>query len=78
MNTDDDWINVPSINNSKLWLIPTRVKRGVAKEMIAAKGNNKAIYALSLKHRMSLQACGYLSRTELKYIDDAETIPHAY
>lgn len=69
MNSDDDYINIPDVEYRTKYLIPVSIRRGVAKELIASKGNTKAIYALSLKHRVSLQTAGYVSRLDLKHIE---------
>jgi hypothetical protein len=74
MRSDTDTIYIPNINPTTGYLIPTVINRGVAKQLIAAKGNSKAIYALSLLHRISLQAAGHLSRCRLKEIENATAV----
>ncbi|RMS87171.1 hypothetical protein ALP59_102615 [Pseudomonas savastanoi] len=69
MNSDDDYINTPDLEYRTKRLIPITIKRGLAKQLIAAKGNTKAIYALSLQYRLSSQAAGYISNLQLKDIE---------
>ncbi|AVB20512.1 hypothetical protein GE543_17190 [Pseudomonas sp. SZ57] len=72
MNSDDDYINIPDLEYRTKHLIPTTIKRGLAKELIAAKGNTKAISALSLQYRLSSQAAGYISNLQLKDIEQSQ------
>ncbi|AYL15925.1 hypothetical protein D9N00_16350 [Pseudomonas syringae pv. actinidiae] len=69
MNSDDDYINIPDLEYRTKRLIPITIKRRLAKQLIAAKGNTKAIYALSLQYRLSSQAAGYISNLQLKDIE---------
>ncbi|KPY00696.1 hypothetical protein ALO63_102619 [Pseudomonas amygdali pv. mori] len=69
MNSDDDYINIPDLEYRTKRLIPITIKRELAKQLIAAKGNTKAIYAPSLQYRLSSQAAGYISNLQLKDIE---------
>jgi hypothetical protein len=69
MTSDEDYILVPDILPNPPIIKPTVIKRGVAKLLIAAQNNNKAIYALSLQHRIPLQAAAYISRYTLVEIE---------
>lgn len=71
MNSDDDYIHIPDVEYNRRGLIPTIINRGLAKQLVAAKGNTKAIYALSLKYQLSSQGAGYISNLSIEYIDQA-------
>lgn len=64
MTSDEDFILVPNIVPTTRFIEPIAIKRGVAKQLLAAKGNNHSIYALSLQYKVSLQAAEYISRLD--------------
>ncbi len=71
MNSDDDYIHIPDAEYNKKHLTPLIIQRGLAKQFVAARGSPKAIYALSLKYRVSSQAVGYISNLSIEHIDQA-------
>ncbi|EJM17649.1 hypothetical protein PMI22_03419 [Pseudomonas sp. GM21] len=69
MTSDEDFILVPNIIPTTRIIEPIAIKRGVAKQLLAAKGDSQSIYALSLQHKLSLQAAEYISHLELVEIE---------
>jgi hypothetical protein len=71
--TDDDTILIPDIEFSNIPQAPKamKIKRGVAKALIAAKGNPSEIYAIAVKHNLSSQAAGCISRYMLSGIENS-------
>lgn len=71
MTDDSDIIKFPDIDPNIDYLEFTRTTRGLAKQLVAAKGNSRAIYNLAVQNRLSLQAAGYISRCPLSVIERA-------
>ncbi|SDZ28702.1 MULTISPECIES: hypothetical protein [Pseudomonas] len=69
MASDEDFILVPNLIPNTRFLRPIAIKRWIAKELVAAKGNSQAIYKLSLQYRVPLQAASYISNLELAEIE---------
>lgn len=69
---DTDTIRIPNITS--FTFKNTILRRGLAKEIIAKRNDNQALYDLSLTNRISLQAVGYISRCRLKDIEEAPAI----
>jgi hypothetical protein len=70
--SDTDIIKIPSITSFAFKNIV--ILRGVAKEIITLSNDHQALYNLSLTHRISLQAVGYISRCRIKEIEEASAI----
>ena len=69
---DNDIIKIPDLNSFVIHSII--VRRGLAKEIIDKREDHQALYNISCKQGLSLQAVGYLSRCRLKEIEDASAI----
>lgn len=69
MTSDEDFILVPNLTPNTRILKPIAIKRGLAKQLIAAHGNSQAIHALSLKYKVTIQTAGYISRLDLVDIE---------
>lgn len=69
---DTDTIRIPSITSFTFKNIILR--RGLAKEIVAKRNDHQALYNISLTHRLTLQAVGYISRCRLKDIEEAPAI----
>lgn len=72
MPTDNDNILIPSFAPNTRRIKPLAIRRGLAKEILAAKNNTRAMYNLSLNNRISLQAVHYISRLPPSYIEQAD------
>ena len=70
--SDIDTIHIPSFTSFAINNI--YILRGVAKEIITKRSDHQALYNLSLTHRISLQAVGYISRCNLRSIEEAPAI----
>jgi hypothetical protein len=70
--SDLDIIRIPNLTSFIIKNIV--VPRGVAKEIIAKRGDHQALYNISLTKRISLQSVGYISRCRLKDIEEASAI----
>lgn len=71
MTDDSDIIKFPDIDPNIDYFRFIRTTRGLAKQLVAAKGNSRAIYILAVQNRLSLQAAGYISRCTLLSIEQA-------
>ncbi|WP_082061061.1 hypothetical protein [Pseudomonas sp. MRSN 12121] len=69
MASDEDFILVPNLIPNTRFFRPIAIKRGIAKELVAAKGDSQAVYKLSLQHRVPLQAASYISNLKLAEIE---------
>ncbi|GFM77535.1 hypothetical protein PSCICO_37970 [Pseudomonas cichorii] len=78
LNSEEDFILIPNYQSPLRAIIPIKIKRKVVREIMTAKGNPDAIYALALKHRMSLQAVGHLTWQTEKYINEAPAVSPNY
>ncbi|MBN6712586.1 hypothetical protein [Pseudomonas capsici] len=76
--SEEDYILIPNIQSTIKAIIPVKLKRKVAREILTAKGDPDAIYALALKHRMSLQAVGQLTWETEKTINKTPAVSADY
>lgn len=70
--SDLDTIRIPSFTSFAIRNIA--ISRGLAKEIIHKRNDHQALYNISLTHRITLQAVGYVSRCRIKDIEEAPAI----
>lgn len=78
VNSEEDYILIPNVQSTIKAIIPVKLKRKVAREILTAKGNPDAIYALALKHKMSLQTVGQLTWQSEKTINETPAVSATY
>lgn len=67
--SDLDTIRIPSFVSFAIKNII--ISRGLAKEIIDKRNDNRELYNISLHNRLTLQSVGYISRYNIKDIEQA-------
>ena len=70
--SDNDNIRIPDLTPFVIHSIT--IRRGLAKEIIAKREDNQALYDISYNQRISFQAAGYLSRCTPEETERASAI----
>jgi len=70
--SDSDTIKIPSFTSFAIRNIV--ISRGLAKEIIHKRNDHQALHNISLNNRLTLQAVNYISRCDLKRIQEAPAI----
>jgi 2'-5' RNA ligase len=70
--SDLDTIRIPSFTSFAIKNIV--ISRGLAKEIVHKRNDHQALYNISLNNHLTLQAVGYISRCDLKEIQEAPAI----